>query len=101
MEQWTREQWIEQLQSGEQCAFYLYTPLCGTCDVASKMLTVIENLLPDFPIGMANINYLGDFAMEMQVESVPCLIIANNGEIQEKIYAFQSVPFLYTLLKKD
>ena len=101
MEVWTREQWMQQVQSGEQCAFYLYTPLCGTCDVASKMLTVIENLLPDVPIGMANINYLGDFAMEMQVESVPCLIIANNGEIQEKIYAFQSVPFLYGLLKKD
>lgn len=100
MEVWTKEQWEEQLQSGELCAFYLYTPLCGTCEVASKMLKVIEELLPDLPLGMANINYLGDFAMDMQVESVPCLIIANNGEIQEKIYAFQSVPFLFAILKK-
>lgn len=101
MKQWTRIQWTQQLQSKGMCAFYLYTPMCGTCDVASKMLKVIEDLLPDLPIGMANINYLGDFAMEMQVESVPCLIIANNGEIQEKVYAFQSVPYLYQMLKKD
>ncbi|ATP41587.1 thiol reductase thioredoxin [Solibacillus sp. R5-41] len=101
MEVWTREQWVQQLQNEGQRAFYLYTPMCGTCDVASKILTVIEELLPDLSIGMANINYLGDLAMELQVESVPCLIIANNGEMQKKIYAFQSVPFLYEMLKSD
>lgn len=100
MKEWTKMQWEQQLQTNEPCAFYLYTPMCGTCEVASKMLVVIEELLPNFPIGMANINYLGNFAIDAQIESVPCLIVANNGGIQQKVYAFQSVPYIYGLLKK-
>lgn len=26
---------------------YLYTPFCGTCQLASKMLTVVKEMLPD------------------------------------------------------
>lgn len=28
---------------------YLYTPFCGTCQLASKMLTVVEEMLPALP----------------------------------------------------
>ena len=100
MEQWNRDQWQQQINEQQQTAFFIYTPMCGTCDVAKKILDVIENLLPDLPLGMANISYLGDLAQDLQIESVPCLIITENGEIKEKIYAFKSVPFLYEILKK-
>jgi thioredoxin 1 len=100
MEQWTKEQWEQQIQQHPKTALYLYTPMCGTCDVANKMLQVIEQLLPDLPIGMININYIEQLALELKIESVPCLIITEDGQIKEKIYAFQSVPFLYEILKK-
>lgn len=100
MEQWTRQQWEQQLQQHDQTAFFIYTPMCGTCDVAKRILAVIEQLLPELFIGMANINYLEDLAHDLQIESVPCLIVAEKGEIKEKIYAFKSVPFLYGILKK-
>ena len=100
MEQWTRQQWEQIIQQQGKSAFFIYTPLCGTCDVAKKFLEVIEQLLPDLPLGMANINYLEDLAYELKIESVPCLIVSNNGEIEQKIYAFQSVPYLYEILKK-
>ena len=32
--------------------------------------------------------------MDYQIESVPCLLIAKNGVLKEKIYAFKSVPDL-------
>lgn len=100
MEQWTRSEWEQRMQHHEQCAFFIYTPMCGTCDVAERILKVIEKLLPDLPIGMANINYLEDLAYDLKIESVPCLLVSNNGQLQEKIYAFQSVPYLYEILKK-
>ena len=74
--------------------------MCGTCAVASRMMEVIENLLPHIPIGKANINFLEQLAFDNQIESVPCLLISKNGEIVEKVYAFQSVPNLYEKLKK-
>ena len=100
MEQWTRSEWEQRMQQHEQCAFFIYAPTCGTCDVAERILKVIEKLLPDLPIGMANINYLEDLAYDLKIESVPCLLVSNNGQLQEKIYAFKSVPFLYEILKK-
>ncbi|MBX8944857.1 MULTISPECIES: thioredoxin family protein [Lysinibacillus] len=101
MEEWSTEQWETAKQSGEKTAFYLYTPMCGTCAVASKMMSVIEQLLPQLQIGKANINFLEHIAYEHQIESVPCLLISDGGKVTEKIYAFQSVPFLYELLKKS
>ena len=99
MEQWTKEVFYKNLNSGNKGAFYLYTPMCGTCQVAGKMLEVIHEVLPDFPVGKADLNYNPDLADEFFIESVPCLLIYNNGEIQDKIYAFQSVPYLYEKLK--
>lgn len=99
MNEWTLEEWDEQRKGNVLSAFYLYTPMCGTCAVASKMLDVIEELLPELPLGKANINFIENVAMDYKVESVPCLLISKNGEV-EKLYAFQSVPFLYEKLKK-
>ncbi|MBD8522687.1 MULTISPECIES: thioredoxin family protein [Lysinibacillus] len=101
MEEWSKEQWETALQSGEKAAFYLYTPMCGTCAVASKMMSIVEQLLPHLKLGKANINFLEQIAIEHQIESVPCLLVCDGGKVTEKIYAFQSVPFLYELLKKS
>ena len=100
MKEWTYKQWQETMQQERVAAFYLYTPMCGTCAVASKMLAVTEQLLPDVAFGKGNINFMEEVARHYEVESVPCLLIAKNGEYVQKIYAFQSVTNLYEILKK-
>ncbi|KGR82632.1 thioredoxin family protein [Lysinibacillus odysseyi] len=100
MKEWTYKEWQEAMKKERVAAFYLYTPMCGTCAVASKMMAVMEELLPDVAIGKGNVNYLENLAMEYEVESVPCLLIARDGEYAQKLYAFQSVPNLYEILKK-
>lgn len=100
MQQWTRVEWEQTRTAAKKTAFYLYTPMCGTCAVASKMMDVVEQLLPDMPLGKANLNYMEQLAYDYAIESVPCLLVTENGEITEKVYAFQSVPHLYELLKK-
>lgn len=99
MEEWTHKEWLKEKNTKPVAAFYLYTPMCGTCQVASKMLDVVEELLPDMPMGKANLNFVQEIAELYQVESVPCLLVTKNGELTEKIYAFQSVPYLYGKLK--
>lgn len=94
LEKWTREQWEMKIEQEEQALFYLYTPFCGTCQVASKMMLVIEEMKQDLPIGQADLNYLEGVAVDYQIESVPCLLIAEKGRIKEKIYTFHSIPHL-------
>lgn len=101
MREWTRKEWEKHSIDSKTTAYYLYTPLCGTCQVASKMLEVVEELVPGIPMGKANLNYVEDLAYDHEIESVPCLLITKNGEITKKIYAFHSVPYLYDLLKKS
>lgn len=99
MEEWTKSEMETFLEEKRTGYLYFYTPMCGTCQVAGKMLTVIDQLLPEIPSGKADLNYLPEMAERFEIESVPCLIVLNKGEPLEKIYAFQSVPYLYEKLK--
>ena len=94
METWTREEWETVKNNAEKVLYYLYTPICGTCMVASKMMDVVEVMKQDIPMGKADLNYIQDVAVDYEIESVPCLLITENGVVKEKIYAFQSVPDL-------
>ncbi|MCQ6275620.1 thioredoxin family protein [Bacillus sp. V3B] len=99
MSDWNREElehFIDQKESG---FIYLYTPFCGTCQVSGKMLTIVEELLPNITVGRINLNYMRDLAEEWAVESVPCLVFLDNGRITDKLYAFQSVPYLVEKIK--
>ena len=98
MENWTREQWEATLKDSPDSAFYLYTPMCGTCAVASKMMNVISVMKPEMPIGKADLNYVQSMAIDYEIESVPCLLIQKDGVLQHKVYAFQSVPYLLELI---
>ncbi len=98
MEIWTREQWEVVMKESGTAVYYLYTPMCGTCAVASKMMEVISVMKPDMPIGKADLNYVQDMAVDYEIESVPCLLIQKDGIVQHKIYAFQSVPYLLEMI---
>jgi thioredoxin-like negative regulator of GroEL len=78
---------------------YFYTPLCGTCGVAKKMLTVTYAMLPSLPLYESNINFAPTLAQEWQIESVPCLALIENGELVRKVYAMHSVPHIYKIVK--
>ncbi|GKU83217.1 thioredoxin family protein [Niallia sp. NCCP-28] len=102
MNNWPIEQ-INSVISGEkEQAFmlYLYTPLCGTCQVASKMLTVVEAMVKNGVFAKIDLNYYPALAEKYEVESVPCLLIFKEGNLLEKKYAFHSVPYLLEEIQK-
>jgi thioredoxin 1 len=101
MKEWKEEAILKKLKREEDFCLYLFTPICGTCQVASKMLTVAKELLPNIDLGKSDINYTRAIAEEFEVESVPCLLIFKNGFISQKIYAFQSVPYLLDTIKNN
>ncbi|RHW42671.1 thioredoxin [Neobacillus notoginsengisoli] len=94
MKEWTSEELSAFLTSGKTGLAYFYTPLCGTCQVAGRMLEVIDALQPDLEIGKINLNYAPEFALTFGIESVPCLAFVKEGRAVDAIYAFRSVPYL-------
>lgn len=59
---------------------YLYTPLCGTCQVAKKMLSVVDEMMSDLSIYSVNLNFYPHEALQWVVESVPCLLVFKGDE---------------------
>lgn len=80
-------------------AIYAYTPLCGTCQVAGKMLDVAEEIVQNVEIERVDLNYAKELAETYQIESVPCLILLDEEKAVDKIYAFQSVPYIIERLR--
>ncbi|NNV06552.1 thioredoxin [Geobacillus sp. MMMUD3] len=80
-------------------ALYLYTPLCGTCQLARRLLVIIEQLFPTLPFYETDINYIPKQAVEWQISSVPCLLLFVDGAMAGKWYAFPSVTDLYEQLQ--
>jgi thioredoxin-like negative regulator of GroEL len=99
MNDWNLDEVSSFLNNHSSGLIYFYTPLCGTCQVASRMLLVIENMV-DVKIGKMNLNYFPELAETFEIESVPCLLFIKDGEMVEMIYAFHSVPFLYEKVKQ-
>ena len=93
MNEWNRNDLSAFLGSAESGILYFYTPLCGTCQVASRMLTVVEELV-EIKMGKMNLNFYPDVAAEFGIESVPCLLIVRGGKVKDTLYAFHSVPYL-------
>ena len=100
MQEWNKEAIERRITEKDTFVLYLYTPICGTCQVASKMLVVLDELMSNLPFGQSNVNYLKDLAEELKIESVPCLLIYKQGELQKRIYAFQSVPYLLEVVRE-
>ncbi|NRD76424.1 thioredoxin family protein [Bacillus sp. BRMEA1] len=99
MNEWNLSDFSSFLDQQKSGLAYLYTPMCGTCQLASKMLQVVEELV-EIEIGKMNLNYYAELAERYKVESVPCLLFIENGEVKDMMYAFQSVPYLLDRIKQ-
>jgi len=88
---------FENERSGNDVLFF-HTPLCGTCQLAEKMLSLIE-AIPDFlgstPIYTCRVQEWQEVVQKWKIHSVPALVFLSNGQVQHIIYAFQSVSYLY------
>lgn len=78
---------------------YFHTPLCGTCQLGHRMLSIVMEALPGTDIIACNLNEMPQRAQDWQIESVPCLAIVRDGRPIQKIYALQSVDTMYRIIR--
>jgi len=96
MREMNEEQLLELTRDNHiNCAVFLFTSMCGTCQAARRMLEVLEAMDEQLPLYAGNVNMTPHLAQSWQIESVPCVVYIRQGRIAEKMYAVQSVPALY------
>lgn len=85
--------------SEESTLIFFYTPMCGTCNLARQFINILEKLESPPKIYEADINFFnGETVAKWQIESVPCLAIIKDGNIIDKLYAFESVTKIYEFI---
>lgn len=84
----------------EKLFIYFYTPLCGTCKVAEKMLTIASSVGNTDDIYKIDANFSPWSITNYKIKSVPCLLIVNPDKSFEKNYVFKSVQDVYEIIKK-
>jgi len=82
----------------EHYILFIHSPFCGTCHVARDMLNKIETIHKQDIFYEMNASLHPSFMQENRIESVPCLLIKDQNEIKEKVYAFRSIPNIYNYL---
>ncbi|AZS13475.1 thioredoxin family protein [Paenibacillus lutimineralis] len=86
-------------QAGSREAVLFYTPLCGTCKLAERMLEIVLEAGGTIPVSKININYAPELTQDWKISSVPALIIFQAGFLVQKEYALHSVVDLQQWLK--
>lgn len=85
---------------GCKLALFVYTPMCGTCAAARRMLEVAEHLLLEGVVVQSNINYIPELVQEYRISSVPALLLYNGeNENPEIIYKMESVEHLLSRIR--
>lgn len=85
-----------EIQEKESYLLYIYSPFCGTCQLARNILETIEDIHGGILFAEMNASIEPEFMQAHQIESVPCLLIVKDNEVQEKVYTFHSVAHMYT-----
>jgi thioredoxin-like negative regulator of GroEL len=80
-------------------AVFVYTPFCGTCKVAARMLDIIAAAHPELPLDRININFIPGLAERWTIESVPCLLLLEGDRPTARLYAFRSIQHVYRFLR--
>src|SRR5690625_1953553 len=82
----------------EDYILYIHTPFCGTYHMARTILSQIETVHQKDLFYEMNASLHPEFMQEIEIESVPCLLIKKENKIKEKVYVFHSVPNIYKYL---
>ncbi|WP_018922307.1 thioredoxin family protein [Salsuginibacillus kocurii] len=83
MHEVTQTQVEADIEQGEKYVVYFFSPFCGTCHKAEKILETLEELDLNETIVKANIQLMPWIA---PVKSVPALVVFKHQKIQEIRY---------------
>lgn len=76
-----------------------YADWCGPCKMIAPILEEISKEQPELVIAKINVDELTDIAIEYGIQSIPTLLIMQNGEVKNKAIGFRSKEQILDLIK--
>jgi len=79
---------------------YLYSPLCGTCSLASQMLNIVIQTSASLPVFKCDVLLAPDLCQDWHIETIPCLVFCSRNKTGHRITRMESVDLLFREFKK-
>jgi hypothetical protein len=101
LEEWSQDH-ILGTHSYTQSTFavFAYSPLCGTCTLARRMIELALQIDEQICIVKNNMLYSPQLTQKWQIKSIPAIIIVEKQQVIHIRYHMQSVDELLIYLRK-
>ena len=67
---------------------FFYTPTCGNCKLARRILDAVLHTHPDITVVSCNLNLMPRLAMEWKIERNPALLMVKQNGVVKRRYDF-------------
>lgn len=95
----TEEEWFQKVNASEDAfAVFLYTPFCGTCKLAGRMLEIASEALPGLPVYRCNLNFAPMAVSRWRIATVPCVLLFDKGQCTRRLNRIESADTVYRFL---
>lgn len=95
----TKEGFEKIKESGQKTLIDFYADWCGPCKMIAPILHEISEENPELIITKINVDELTDIAISYGIQSIPTLLVMENGEITNKAIGFRTKEQILDLLK--
>ena len=95
----TKESFEKIKESGQRVLIDFYADWCGPCKMVAPILHEIEEENKKLIIAKVNVDEVTSVAIEYGIQSIPTLLVMENGEIVNKAVGFRTKEQILELIK--
>ena len=86
-------------ESGKKALMDFYADWCGPCKMLAPILHEISEENPDLIIAKINVDDSTSLAIQYGIQSIPTMLVMENGEIVNKAVGLRSKEQILEMLK--
>lgn len=94
----TKESFEKIKESGQRALIDFYAEWCGPCKMLAPILEELSKDYPDLIIAKINVDELPEIAIAYGIQSIPTVILMENGEVVKRAVGFRSKEQLVDLI---
>lgn len=95
----TKESFEKIKNSSTPALVDFYADWCGPCKMIAPILEEISQQSPDLIIAKINVDELTEIAISYGIQSIPTLLVMQNGEVINKAVGFRTKEQILDLIK--
>ena len=95
----TEESFSKIKESGKKALIDFYADWCGPCKMLAPILHEISEENPDLIIAKINVDDSTSLAIQYGIQSIPTMLVMENGEIINKAVGLRSKEQILEMIK--